>query len=130
MGQLAVEGVAVSGGEGGVAAFQRAARAQVGPGAAGAQRLGVAVDAGDVFAGVDGRVVAGHQPGEPAGVGGDLPGEAGVRGEGCQPACGFGGGGPGQPLVLMLVGHGQQVFPAGESLFGFHLGAEPAAAGS
>src|ERR1019366_9669811 len=105
-GQLGAERVAVCGGEGSVAAFQRAAGAQVGPGATGAQRLGVAVDASDVFAGVDGRVVAGHQAGEPARVGGNLPGEGG------QPAGGFGGGGPGHLLVLMLVDHGQEVVPA------------------
>jgi len=74
--------------------------------------------------------MVGHQPGKPARVCGDLPGETGVAGEGGQPTGGFGGGGPGQLLVLVLVGHGQEVFAAGEGLFGFDLGAEPAAAGS
>jgi len=74
--------------------------------------------------------VTGHQARNPARVGGNLPREACVPGEGGQAAGGFGCGAPSHLLVLMLVDHGQELFPAGDGLLGFHFGAEAAGAGS
>src|SRR5712692_5104712 len=128
-GEFLAEGVAVGLGEGGVAAFQRAAGAQVRSGSAGAQRFRVVVDAGDVGSGVNGRVVPVHQPLHPARISGDLPGEPCALGEGSEPGDGFRCARPGQAVVLVLVDHGQQVLATGDGLLAPHLSTEAAAAG-
>ena len=81
-----------------VAACQRLAVGQAGPvravPAVAQCAVGV-VDAGDVLAGVDARVVAVHHPLEPPGVGDDLSVEGHVAFELGEPGFGIGGCGAG-----------------------------------
>jgi hypothetical protein len=128
-GDLVGERVAVAGGECDIAAPQGLAAGQVGAGIAAAQGLGVAVDAGDVLAQVDGGVVALHKALQPTRVGYDLPGQPLVLAEFFKPPERIIGGRAGQRAVVVLVDEGEQVLAAGNGLLAFDFSAEPAVAG-
>ncbi len=111
-----------------IAACQRLAVRQgrtVRVGGAAAERPVGVVDAGDVLAGVDARVVAVHDPLEPAGVGDDLAAEGHVAFEVGEPGFGFGGCGAGQLVVAVAGDEVAELLAAGDGVFGLDFGAEP-----
>ncbi|WP_158634455.1 hypothetical protein [Amycolatopsis sp. WAC 01375] len=71
----------------------------------------------------------GHDAPQPCGVGDHGAGEASAVGEARQPRGGVLGGRAGQ-VMLVAGGHGHEVFPPGECLLGFDLGAEAGVAGA
>ncbi len=90
-----------------------------------AECLGGVVDAGGVGAGVDGGVVALHEPLELPAVGDGDAAEVCPLAEVAEPLCCLAGGRAGQVLVVVFVDEGQQVLAAGQGLLGFDFGAEP-----
>jgi len=98
-------------------------------GIAAAQGLGVAVDAGDVLARVDGGVVTLHEALQPARVGHHLAGQPLALAEFLKPPERLIGGRAGQRAVVVLVDEREQVLAAGNGLLAFDLSAEPAVAG-
>jgi hypothetical protein len=89
-----------------------------------AERLGAVVDARCIPARIDGRVVAVHEPLEPAPVGDRHAGESRMVAEFGEALLCLSGGWPAQPGVLVVVDHREQVLGPGEGLFGFDFGAE------
>lgn len=128
LGEMPGVGVAVARGEGCIAAdewpavperwFHRRTRGRPAQGAVGV------VDAGDGGSGIDGGVVASHDPQEAGFVGDDLALKAGVPGGGAEAlfrflACGAGEAGP--VRVSDCVG---EVLASGEGFFRLDFGAE------
>lgn len=95
-----------------------------------AQGLGWVVDAGDVRAGVDGGIVALHDPLQTAVVEGDGAPVARLLSEVLQAARGLGRGWAGQASVLVDVDDRPEVLAASEGLLAFDLGAEAGVAGA
>jgi hypothetical protein len=95
-----------------------------------AERLVGLEHAGGEDAAVDRWVLAAHEPGEASVVDEDDTGEAGLVAELGQPAPGLAGGRSAELGVLVGVDHGEEVFAAGEGLFGLDLGAEAGVGGA
>lgn len=89
-----------------------------------AECLAVVVDAGDVGAGIDGRVFPFHDPFQAPFISDDDSLEAGPVAEVFEAAGRFGGGRAGQLGVCVGVDHGEVVLAAGESLFALDFGTE------
>ncbi|WP_158838714.1 hypothetical protein [Streptomyces sp. NRRL S-1022] len=88
------------------------------------------VDAGDVGAGIDGRVFPSHDPFQAPFVRDDDSLEAGPVAEAFEAAGRFGGGRPGQLGVFVGIDHGEVVLTAGKSLFALDFRAKSGIAGT
>ncbi|WP_328306429.1 hypothetical protein OG432_00215 [Streptomyces sp. NBC_00442] len=131
VGEVVGQGVAVGGGERGVAAGEGLAVVQDGPVGGGAGRstqgaVGV-VDAGDEDSEVQVQVrfVAGHDAAKAGFVGGDLAVEDGVAGEFGEPPLGLGASRAGQCRTVLAGGHAGEELASGEGFFGLDLVADP-----
>jgi hypothetical protein len=88
------------------------------------------MDAGDVLAWIDVRVVAVEVPLHPVTIGDDLAVELGVAGVLGQPGLGFGRGGAGQALTAMVDDQVDELVVAGDGFLGLDLGPEPGVRGA